>query len=156
MSRGKKVPVGERARAVGIAAVTSIAEAARQTGYSEPAIHKWFHSEDFEELRSRKTSVMEDEWRVGVQIAFRRSIELLASTEDPVKAATTGAIIFDKLALATGQATSRTESRSLTDDYDDEEKARLRDFIDKLDDPDSFGKPGEPAADPQGAGSEVR
>jgi hypothetical protein len=124
--RGSKRPTTERARAVGIAAVTSIAEASRQTGIPQQTIQQWYNLPEFGELRSRKTEVMEDEWRVGVQMAFRRSIELLAQTEDPVKAATTGAIIYDKLALSSGQATARTESKDITVDIPDDLKRDLR------------------------------
>lgn len=129
----RKVPTAERARAVGIAAVSSIAEASRQTGYSQAGIHKWFHSPEYEELRNRNKDVREQEWQVGIELAFRRAVELLAQTDDPVKAATTGAILYDKLALSSGNVTSRSESRKWTDDLDDNEKRRLRDWIDSLD-----------------------
>ncbi len=151
--RGQKRPLSERAQAVGIAVATgNVSEAARQTGIAESTIRQWVDLPEFAELRERTKDQVAAEWWAMVQKAFRRSAELLDATEDPVKAATAGAIIFDKMALSTGEATARTESRSLTHDYDDNEKRRLRDFIDTLDTPGSAGA----AGDPQGAGSELR
>ena len=131
--RGSKRPVQEKARAVGIAAVTSIAEASRQTGIPRQTIQQWYDQPEFGELRQRKQEVVQDEWRVGVQLAFRRSVELLNKTDDPVKAATAGAIIYDKLALSTGNATSRTESKDISDDLPAHIKRQLRDrYADSL------------------------
>lgn len=63
------------------------------------------------------------------------------------------AVLLDKYRLEVGEATGRTESRSLTDGLDDHEKRKLRDWIDSLD-LDALAADAE--GDPQGAGSEVR
>jgi hypothetical protein len=133
--RGQKRPVKERARAVGIAVATgSIAEAARQTGIAETTIHQWLHSPEYEELRTRNKEEVSAEWWAGVQKAFRRTVELLDNTEDPVKSATAGAIMFDKMALSRGEATGRTETRTWTDGLDPDKQRALRDWaLGKLD-----------------------
>lgn len=140
--KGKKIPLNKRAEAVGIAVVAGIAEASRQTGISQPAISKWFHSPEFDELRARNKPDITAEWKVGVQKGFRRAVELLEHTDDPVKAATTAAIIFDKMALWDGEPTARTEMRTWTDGLDPDKQRRLRDWaLDKLDELDGRGQP---------------
>jgi hypothetical protein len=81
---------------------------------------------EFAELRDRTKDVVAAEWWGFVQKAFRRTATLLDQTEDPVKSATAGAIIFDKMALSTGDATSRTESRNISDDIPASVKRELR------------------------------
>ena len=156
MTRGKKIPSDQRARAVGIAAVAGFAEASRQTGISESAVRAWYEKPEYAELRDRTKEIATSEWWAGVQLAFRRSVELLDRTDDPVKAATAGAIMFDKMALSRGDVTSRTENRTWTDDLNDTEKQRLRDWIDSLDDPASAAGSGEAAGTEADAGAEVR
>lgn len=107
----------------------NVSEAARQTGIPESSIHQWMDSSEFAELRERTKLQVTGEWWGFVQQAFRRTSDLLNKTDDPVKAATAGAIIFDKMALASGDATSRTETRSLTDDLDDHEAEVLGEVI---------------------------
>jgi hypothetical protein len=145
--RGRKFPQKQKAEAVGIAAVTSIAEASRQTGIPEPTIHAWFHSPEYEELRTRNKEAVGEEWWAGVQKAFRRTFELLDQTEDPVKAATAGAIVFDKLALSRGDVTSRSEV-STFHGYNDHEKRAIADLLRKALAPD--GAPATDAGDAVG------
>jgi hypothetical protein len=155
--RGKKRPLDERAHAVGIAVVAGGAEASRQTGIPEQTINQWMHTPEFGELRERTKEAVAAEWYGGVQLAFRRAIALLDTTDDAVKAATAGAIMFDKLALTRGEATSRSESRDLTKVSDDHELTTLRDFIDRLDGPaGTAGDTGEAAGTEAADRSEVR
>lgn len=154
--RGSKRPTAQRTHALGIAVVDGAAAASRETGIPENTIRSWMDTPEFVELRSRKQEEVDQEWWAFVQKGFRRVADLLESTDDAQRAATATAIIYDKWALGRGQATMRTETRSLTDGYSDTEKERLRDFIDKLDDPDSFGDQAVAAGDTEGAGSEVR
>ena len=126
--RGKKRPAAERARAVGVALMDGIAEASRKTGIPETTIHAWMDRPEFAELRSRTKDAVAEEWWAGVQLAFRRSLELLSNTDDPVKAATAGAIIFDKLALTRGDPTARSEV-STFHGYNDHEKRAIADLL---------------------------
>ena len=125
--RGKKIPTNERARAVGLAAVSGFAEASRQTGISESAIRTWWDRPEFAELRDRTKEAATNEWWAGVQMAFRRSVELLERTDDPVKAATAGAIMFDKMALSRGEVTSRSEN--LTSGMDRDQQTAIRKWL---------------------------
>ena len=158
--RGQKRPSGERARAVGIAVVTSIAEASRQTGIPEPTIHAWFHSPEFEELRIRNKDQVSEEWWAGVQRGFRVVIDGFDGPEPLQQKATAAAILFDKLAMIRGEATSRTETRTLTEGWADQEKDTLREFIHSLpgDLAGDAPRPGDDASAPSGsrAPAEVR
>ena len=145
--RGKKIPSDQRARAVGIAAVAGFAEASRQTGISESAVRAWYEKPEYAELRDRTKEIATSEWWAGVQLAFRRSVELLDRTDDPVKAATAGAIMFDKMALSRGDVTTRSEV-STFHGYNDHEKRAIADLLRKALAPD--------AASPADAGDAER
>ena len=128
--RGQKRPADERARAVGIAVLTSGSEAARQTGIPERTINQWLVSPEFAELRERTRDQVAEEWWSIVQFGFRRVRELLETEKDTQKAATATAIITDKMLVIRGEATSRYETRDLTGSFDDHELHTLRDLID--------------------------
>lgn len=149
--RGKKRPAAERTRALGIAVLDGSTEASRRTGIPETTINSWMHTPEFAELRDRTKEQVAAEWWAGVQHGFRRVIEAFDQEADVQKKATAAAIMFDKVALLRGEATARTESRSLTDGLNDHEKQKLRDWIDGIVAADA------PAAGDSGrAGTEVR
>ena len=127
--RGKKRPLNERARAVGIATLAGGAEASRQTGIPERTVQEWAASPEFAVLRARTKDQVVDEWWAIVQEGFRRVRELLGNAEDVQKVATATAIITDKMLLLRGEATSRTENVSLTDGLNDHEREALSDAI---------------------------
>ena len=81
------------------------------------------------ELAERTKDQVVAEWWAIVQKGFRRVEQLLDSTDDAQKAATATAIITDKMLLIRGDATSRTETRSVND-LDDHEREALRVAID--------------------------
>lgn len=126
--RGKKRPLDERANAVGIALVAGAAEASRQTGIPERTILRWENSPEMAELGERNKEAVTVEWWAGVQ-AYQRSIMKdidSASLRDKVGAF---AIMFEKLSLLRGDATARTETRSLVDDFDDHEAETLGEIV---------------------------
>ena len=139
--RGRKRPTTERTKAVSLAVVHGVAEAARQTGIPERTVHDWYHLPEFAELRDRNKEEVTAEWWAGVQKAFRRTVQLLDQTEDPVKAATAGAIMFDKMALSRGDVTTRSEV-STFHGYNDHEKRAIADLLRK-----ALATDGAPAAD---------
>jgi hypothetical protein len=92
-----------------------------KTGIPENTIRTWMESPEFGELRDRTKEQVAGEWWAIVQKGFRRVAKLLDTTDDAQKAATATAIIFDKLALTRGEATSRTETKDITlDDHEAE------------------------------------
>lgn len=128
--RGQKRDARDRTRALAVVAATgSVAEAERETGIPHQTIHQWLDSDEYGELRQRTKEAVAEEWWAIVQTAFRRVLNTLENTDDPVKVATAGAIVFDKLALTRGEATTRTESRDLNGSLDDHELTRLREIV---------------------------
>lgn len=137
LMRGKKRPLSERTAALAVVAVEGIPAASERTGIPQTTIREWLDDPEFVELRQRTKELATEEWWGIVQDAFRRSRELLKQTDDPVKAATAGAIVFDKMALASGDVTARTDVRAWTDGLDPDKQRRLRDWaLDRLDDLD--------------------
>ena len=83
-------------------------------------------------LRAEKREdVAADVW-AGFQKGVHRIVALMDTTEDMSKVAVATGILYDKFALMTGGPTSRSETRSVTDDLGDDEKQRLRNWIDAL------------------------
>jgi hypothetical protein len=109
--------------------VSGQTEAEQQTGIPQQTISGWFNSPEFSELRSRtREQVAAQFWAV-----IQRGLEQVDAGLDgdhPLrdKAQALG-ILYDRYALLSGQATSRTEHRDLTADLDDHEKQTLRDLI---------------------------
>lgn len=65
-------------------------------------------------------------------------------------------VATDKGLLLAGDATSRSETRTWTDDLGDDEKQKLRDWIDSLDDPAPADEPGEASSVTSDTGAAVR
>lgn len=127
--RGKKRPLTDRTRALGIALVEGVPAAAEQTGIPERTIRLWRDSEEYAELSQRTREAATDEMWAIVQKGFRRVEALLDEASDVQKTALATAIVADKMLLLRGEATSRTESRSLSDALDDHERATLKSIV---------------------------
>lgn len=143
MARERKYRPQDKAEVIGLAEVVGIRPASRRSGVPESTIRGWRESPDFAQLRARKRDEVAAEVWAAFQTGVRRVVDLLPMTEDLSKVAIATGVLYDKHALMSGEATSRTESRSLTDDLTDDEKLRLRDWIVNL--PATAGDP-EPAA----------
>lgn len=102
---------------------------ARKRGIPESSIRVWQHSEEFARLRARKREEVQEEVWAAFQMGVHRIMELMPQTEDMNKVAVATGIIYDKLALMTGQATSRTETRELSEALDDHEREALSAII---------------------------
>lgn len=120
----------EKAKAVGIAVVTGVTEAERQTGIPKESIQRWLAHPATAQLRTRaREDVAAGMW-AGVQVGLQAVVEGLRSPEAPLRdKATALGILYDRFALMSGEATSRTESKALTDDISPDERQRLRDWI---------------------------
>lgn len=126
--RGKKRPTDERARAVGIAVVAGGAEASRQTGVPERTIQEWMNRPEFAELRARSKDEVATEWWAGIQTIARSIFRDIESASVRDRAVALG-IVAEKMLLIRGEATTRSESRDLTDDLDDHEAAVLGELV---------------------------
>jgi transposase-like protein len=145
--RGRKRPMAERARAVGVALLDGASEASRKTGLPESTIRQWMGRPEFAELRERTKEAVAEEWWAGVQHGFRRVIEAFDEEADVQKKATAAAILFDKIALMRGDVTSRSEV-STFHGYNDHEKRAIADLLREALAAD--GAEGGPAGDADG------
>lgn len=140
MTRTRRTPQ-LKAEAVGLAEVVGVAAAAEQMGIPESSLRRWRERPEMAELRAEtKAEVAADVW-AGFQKGVQRISVLMETTEDLSKVAIATGILFDKFALMTGEATSRTETRSVTDALDDDERERLRKWIVGLPTPIAAGGP---------------
>lgn len=121
--------VKDKARAVGIALVEGQREAERQTGIPQKTIDYWMDDPAFAQLRSRTREEVALEFWTVIQLAVKHVKAGLEGDEPLRDKAQALGVLYDRYALLSGQATSRTEHRDLTADLDDHEKATLRDLI---------------------------
>ena len=122
----------EKAHAVGVALAVGVSEAERRTGIPKNSIQHWVTRPEFVQLRTSARAMVLEQWWAGIQegaVSLMADMTGTAPLRD--KAAAFSALV-DRYALLAGEATSRTESKTLTDDLDDTEKQRLRDWIDGL------------------------
>ena len=120
----------QRAEIVGNAEVIGIRPAARKARVPESTIRHWRVTPEMAQLRAEKREdVAADVW-AAFQMGVRRVMELLPLTDDLQKVATAAGIIYDKYALLSGGATSRSESRELPVEFDDHEAKLMRDVLD--------------------------
>lgn len=145
----------QRAQAVAEAEVNGLTRASEKTGIPLTTIDYWLDKPEFVELRSKTREEMRDGFRVLVHKAQER-LEALVPTMEPRDLTILLGVATDKGLLLAGDATSRSETRTWTDDLNDDEKQRLRDWIDSLDGPAPVAREGAPAEPTADAGAEVR
>ena len=129
MARQKRT-TAEKAAAVGIALAVGVTEAERQTGIPKQSIDYWLNSEAFGHLRTRARADVATEMWAGVQVGLQAVVTGFNDPDAPLRdKATAFGVLYDRFALINGDATSRTESKSITDDLPDHERRILRDLI---------------------------
>ena len=122
----------QRANAVGIAAVEGVTAAERATGIPKQTIQYWTGKPEFVHLRTTAREVVADAYWVGIQVGIEEVTKGLRAEAPVDKKASALAVFADRHALLTGGATVRTETRSPVDDFDDDHKRRLAEWIDSL------------------------
>lgn len=118
----------QRMAAVAEAEVNGLQRAAESTGIPKTTIEYWLDKPEFVQLRQKTREEMRDGFRVLVHKAQERLTGLIPSMEPRDLTILLG-VATEKALLVAGDATSRSEVRSLTDGLDDTEKQRLRDVI---------------------------
>ena len=118
----------DKVAAVTAAAASSVLAAAQETGIPRTTIAYWLEQPEFAELRQKTREEAADGWKVILHRAQERIMDLIPSM-DADQIMVLGGIATDKSQLLTGGATSRTETRDLTADLDDHERAALKDAI---------------------------
>lgn len=126
MTTRRRYTKREKAEAIGIAIVEGQTAAAEKTGTPLTTLNAWWHSAEFVELRTKSNEdVAHDMWAV-VQRGIQRIAELIPQTDDIAKVAIATGTVYDKRALLTGDATSRSEHRDIADDPDAIAVGKLR------------------------------
>lgn len=130
MAPRRRYTAKDKAEAVGIAVVRGQTQASEATGIPLSTIHTWFADPRFEELRNVKREELGAYFLIGIQVALKAVIAGIEDGKLSEKAIALG-VLYDKHALLTGQATSRSESRTLTEDMDDNDRKKLRLVLDE-------------------------
>lgn len=122
----------EEATAVGVAVAEGQRAAADKLGIPLSTIHQWYHRPEYEQMRTTaREDVAESMW-TGVQLGVAAMVKSLDDPKVPLRDKTDAtSMLTEKYLLLTGQATSRHETRALTEGLDDHEKTALRDAIDE-------------------------
>ena len=118
----------EKLNAVAQATVNGAEQAAESTGIPRTTILYWLDQPEFVALRQKTREEMRDGFKVLVHRAQERLTTLVDSMEPRDLTILLG-VATDKTLLLSGDATSRTENRSLIDGLSDDEKRRLRGAI---------------------------
>ena len=115
--------------AVIAAEMTSVKAAAETHGIPERTVGYWFDSPDFAEVRAKTREDLAAE-SMGMAHTVLGEIKRRLPEFEPRDLSVLYGILTDKGQLLSGAATSRTETRDLTDALDDHERQNLRDAID--------------------------
>lgn len=94
--------------------MSNVEAAAAETGIPRTTIDYWMDKPEFVELRNKTGDQVADAMWAVIQQGIRRIAELIPTTDDLAKVGVAVGILYDKRALLTGMATSRSESRDLT------------------------------------------
>ena len=129
--RERRYPKATKSAAMILAEQTSTNAAAEQMGIPEATVRYWMEQPEFAEIRERAREGWSDE----VLVVARRAWEIIAnrlngmSDKDLIDVAD---MASDKAQLLSGEATDRSETRTLTDilPQDDVSRKALRDIID--------------------------
>lgn len=120
----------EKLAAIVAAETTSVAAASGQTGIAESTIRYWLEQPQFAEFRAKTQVDMTEGFTVLVQLVMSEIVGRIKEFDTDELPILLG-IAFDKSQLLRGGVTDRTEHVSITDGFDDAEKAALQAAIRK-------------------------
>lgn len=116
-----------KAKAVGIAVVEGVTEAERQTDIPKVTIWQWMQKPEYEHLRTNAREVVVEAFWIGIQVGVDEVVKGLRGEAPLNHKADALRTLTEKYALLNGEATARTESRDLTDIFDDHETRAIVD-----------------------------
>jgi len=119
-----------KASAVIAAEMSSVMAAAESLDIPRKTVEYWFDAPEFATLRQKTRADMAEETAALAHKVLGVIKEKLPDYE-PKDLNTLYGILVDKSQLLTGEATSRTESRDITDTLDDHEREALRKVLDE-------------------------
>lgn len=128
MAQRRRYTKAEKVTAVIAAEMSSLAAASDATGIPQSTLAYWMDDPRFAELRAKTREEAAEGFRVLMHAAQARLFDLIPRMEPRDLTILLG-VAADKSQLLSGGVTSRTESRAITDDLDDDERERLREWI---------------------------
>ena len=132
MAERRKYTAKQRANAVGIAVVEGVTAAERTTGIPKETVQYWTQKPEFVQLRTTAREVVVEQLWIGIQVGIEELTKGLQSDAPVNHKAAAFEALAERYALLNGEATTRTETRTLTDGLDDHEKAALRSVLDDV------------------------
>lgn len=130
MAERRRYTKQQKASAVIAAEMSTMTAASEQTGIPLSTLAYWMDQPEFVELRSKTREDLAEEVKVVAHLAWKRIIDALRSGEmEPRDAIFAAEKSSSLMLLMTGQATARSEVRSIGDDLDDHEAEVLGEVI---------------------------
>lgn len=112
----------QKAQAVGQALTQGLTATAEATGIPKGTIHYWTQHPEFAQLRQTTRDQLADQLWATIQLGVTEVAKGLRDPDAPLRDKVVAlGVLYDKHALLTGAATSRTESRDLTGTLSDAE-----------------------------------
>ncbi len=112
-----------KAKAVGLAIVKGTMKAAEELDIPAQTVSGWRHLPEYAdmvgELRTKSRDALADELWSVIQVGVREVAKGIVGDAPLRDKATALGILYDKHALLTGSATSRSESRDITGSFSD-------------------------------------
>lgn len=118
----------EKATLVIAAELSSVAAAAEANGVPESSIRVWYDDPRYAEVRAKTREEAAAGFSILIHMTQQRLQELVPTMEPRDLTILLG-VAAEKAQLLGGGATSRTETRTLTDELDDHETAILRELL---------------------------
>lgn len=129
MSERRRYTKRQKAAAVVTAEMSSTLAAAEALGIPESSIRYWLDDPQFANLRTKTREETAEGFGVLVHMAQGRLLELIPTMDARDLTILLG-VATEKGQLLSGQATGRTETKTLTDGLADHEREALRRVID--------------------------
>lgn len=128
MAEHRRYTKRQKLSAVMATEMAGVVQASKQTGIPATTIEYWLHKPEFADIRTKTREDLVEEVKVVAHLAWKRVGETMATMEprDAMFAAEKASTI---LQLLSGQATSRSEVRDITDAFDDHERQALADIL---------------------------
>lgn len=130
MTTHRRYTKRQKVTAVMAAEMTSTEAAADQTGIPRTTIAYWMEEPEFVAIRQKTREELAEESKALAHKTLAEIKRRLAEFE-PRDLTILYGVLTDKSQLLAGQATSRTETKNITETLDDHEREALADAIDE-------------------------
>lgn len=114
MAERRRYTKTQKAEAVAAATLTSVLGAAKARGIPRETLRDWIDQPEYANLRHKTRDEVADQMWTGIQVGLREVIAGLSGDAPLRDKSVALGILYDKHALLTGGATTRSENRDLT------------------------------------------